>query len=68
MESQLSPTSSTPALSKTYMVEDKEDIPEQVSPSPLVESELTLCGQSTIVETSLTNISMETNVSNSKET
>ena len=69
MENQPSPTSSTPAptLSKTYIVEDKEDRPIQVSPSPLVESELTLCGQSTIIETSMTNISMETNANHSND-
>ena len=69
MENIPSPTSSTPAttMSKTYMVEDKEDRPIQVSPSPLVESELTLCGQSTIVETSMIDVSMETNANCSND-
>ena len=60
MESQPSPTSSTPAMSKTFMVEDKGEKAEQASPHPLVESELTQCGQSTIMETSLMNMSLET--------
>ena len=69
MENIPSPTSSTPAptLSKTYIVEDKEDRPTQVSPSPLVESKLALCGQSTIVETSMINVSMETNANCSSD-
>ena len=61
MENEQSPTSSTPAMSKTYVAEDKQDTPRQVSPSPLVDSELTRCSQSTILEASMSNMSMETN-------
>ena len=67
MENQPSPTSSTPALSKTYMVEDKGEKSEQASPHPLVESELTQCGQSTIMESSMMNMSLETNANQSND-
>ena len=67
MERQPSPTSSTPAVSKNYVVEENKDSLEQASPTPLVESELTQCGQSTILDISIPNISMETNCGSSTE-
>ena len=65
MERQTSPTLSTPANSKTFMIEEREDKEKQSSPPPLVDSELTSCGQSIILERSLTNMSLETNVNSS---
>ena len=65
MKRQPSPTSSTPAISKTFMVEDREGKEKQSSPHPLIDSELTSCGQSIILETSLINMSLETNVNSS---
>ena len=49
------------------MVEDKVEKTEQASPHPLVESELTQCGQRTIMESSMMNMSLETNVNQSND-
>ena len=59
MDRETSPTSSTPSVFRTLTEEDHQDSLRQV-PSPLVESDLTNCSQSTILETSLSGLSMET--------
>ena len=75
MERQDSPTSSTPANSKTFVVKEGKKMEVSSPPIALMDSELTTCSQSMIVEdpgesttnvsttnVSTTNVSMETNV------
>ena len=66
MESQASPTSSTTAIFKTFVV-DREEKEKPESPHRLMDTELTSCEQSAILETSLVNLSLETNANMSCE-
>ena len=68
MERQESPTSSTPANFKAFVVKKGEKMVVISSPPALMDSELTACSQSMIVDEpgdTTTNVSMETNA-NSK--
>ena len=64
MEGQESPSSSTPANLRTFIVEEgQKKMEKSTSPSALIDSELATCEQSMIVDAEEnSNTSMETNV------